>query len=82
MTLKDESPMLVGVQTGEELRNSLRRNDEAEPKHKQPSLVDESDDESKVRCCKEQYCIANWNARFINIGKLEVAKHEMTRLTL
>ena len=82
MTLKDKTPMLIGVRTGEELRNSLRRNEEAKPKQKQPSLVDKSGDESKVRCCKEQYCIANWNARFFNIGNLEVAKHEMTRLTL
>ena len=36
MTLKDESPRSVGVQyaTGEEQRNSYRRNEEAEPKEK------------------------------------------------
>ena len=36
MTLKDESPRLVGVQydTGEEKRNSFRKNDEAGPKWK------------------------------------------------
>ena len=34
MTLKDELPRLVGTQyaTGEEQRNSFRRNEEAEPK--------------------------------------------------
>ena len=34
MTLKDELPRLVGAQyaTGEEQRNSSRRNEEAEPK--------------------------------------------------
>ena len=27
---------------------------------------------SKVRCCKEQYCIETWNVRPMNQGKLEV----------
>ena len=29
-------------------------------------------DESKVQCCKEQYCIGTWNVRSMNQGKLEV----------
>ena len=29
-------------------------------------------DRSKVRCCKEQYCIGTWNVRSMNQGKLEV----------
>ena len=36
-------------------------------------------DGSKVRCCKEQYCIGTWNVRSTNQGKLEVVKQEMTR---
>ena len=36
-------------------------------------------DKSKVRCCKEQYCIGTWNVRSINQGKLEVVKQEMAR---
>ena len=28
----------------------------------------------KVPCCEEQYCIGIWNVRFMNQGKLEVAK--------
>ena len=28
-------------------------------------------DKSKVRCCKEQYCIGTWNARSMNQGKLK-----------
>ena len=32
---------------------------------------------SKVRCCKEQYCIGAWNVRSTNRGKLEVAKQEI-----
>ena len=40
MTQKDEIPSLVGAQyaTGEEWRNSSRRNEEAEPKQKQCPL--------------------------------------------
>ena len=57
--LKDELPRLVGAQyaTGEEWRNNSRKNEETEPKQKQPPAVDVSGDGSKVQCCKEQYCI-------------------------
>ena len=50
MTLKDELPRSVGVQyaTGEDWRNSFRRNEGAEPKQKQHSVVDVSGGESKV----------------------------------
>ena len=37
---------------------------------------------SKVRCCKQQYCIGTWNVRSINQGKLEVVKQEMARLNI
>ena len=37
-------------------------------------------DRSKVRCCKEQYCIGTWNIRSMNQGKLEVVKQEMARV--
>ena len=42
MTLKDEPTRLVGAQysTRAEQRNSYRKNEEAEPKQKQPSIVD------------------------------------------
>ena len=39
-------------------------------------------DRSKVRCCKEQYCIGTWNVRSMNQGKLEVVKQEMARVNL
>ena len=41
MTLKDEPPRSVGVQyaTGEEQRNSFRKNEEAEPKWKGRPIV-------------------------------------------
>ena len=38
--------------------------------------MDVTDDRSKVRCCKEQYCIGTWNVRSMNQGKLEVVKQE------
>ena len=84
MTLKDESPRLVGVQyaTGEAWENSSRRNEEAEPKWKQCPVVDVSGGESKVRCCKEQYCIEICNVRSMNQGKLEVVKQEMARVNI
>ena len=44
--LKDELPRLVAAQyaTGEEWRNSSRKNEEMEPKQKQHPLVDVTDD--------------------------------------
>ena len=42
-----------------------------EPKQKQYTAVDVTADKSKVQCCKEQYCIATWNIRSMNQGKLE-----------
>ena len=67
-TLKDELLRSVGAQcaTGEVWRNSSRRNEGAEPKWKQLPAVDVTGDRSKVQCCKEQYCIGNWNVRSMN----------------
>ena len=57
--LKEELPRLVGVQyaTGDQWRNNSRKNEGMEPKKKQNPVVDGTGDRSKVRCCKEQYCI-------------------------
>ena len=41
--------------------------------------MDMTGDGSKVRCCKEQYCIGTWNVRSMNQDKLEVVKQEMAR---
>ena len=70
MTMKDELPRSVGTQyaTGEEWRNSSRKNEETEPKQKQYPFVDVTGDGSKVQCCKEQYCIGTWNVRSMNQG--------------
>ena len=45
-------------------------------------VVDVTGDESKVRWCKEQYCIGTWNVRSINQGKLEVVEQEMERVNV
>ena len=84
MTLNVELPRSIGAQdaTREEWRNNSRMNKEAEPKQKQSPVVDVTDDGSKVRCCKEQYCIGTWNVRSMNQGKLEVVKQEMVRLNI
>ena len=44
--------------------------------------VDVTGDRSKVRCCKEQYCIGTWNVRSMNPGKLEVVKQELARVNV
>ena len=83
-TLKDELPRSVGVQyaTGEEGRNNSRKNEETEPKQQHHPVVDVTGDGSKVRCCKEQYCIGTWNVRSMNQGKLELVKQEMARVKM
>ena len=83
-TQKDELPRSVGSQydTEDQWRNNTIKNEETEPKQKQHPVVDVTGDRSKVRCCKEQYCIGSWNVRSMNQGKLEVVKHEMTRVNV
>ena len=84
VTLEDEPPGSAGVQyaTGEEWKNSSRKNEEAEPKWKRHSVVDMSGGENKVWCYKEQYCIGTWNVRSMNQGKLDVVKKEMARVNI
>ena len=61
-TLKDELCRMVGAQyaNGDQWRNNPR-NEEMEPKQKQHPVIDVTGDGSKVRCCKEQYCIGTWD---------------------
>ena len=82
--LKDEHPRSVGAQyaTGEEWRNNSRKNDKMEPKQKQHPVLDVMGDGSKVRCCKEQYCIGSWNVGSMNQSKLKVVKQEMARVNI
>ena len=79
MTLKDELSRSVGAlyATGEEWRNSSRRNEEVEPKQKQCPVVEMSGGESKVQFCKEQYFKGTWNVKSMNQGKSEVMKQLM-----
>ena len=84
MTLKDELHRLVGVQyaTGEEWRNSSRRNEETEPKKKQCQVLNVAGSGSKFWCGKEHYCMETWNFRSMNQGKLEVVKQEKARVSI
>ena len=83
-TLKDELPRSIGAHyaAGEEWRNNSRKNEETEPKQKQHPVVDVTGDRSKIRYCKEQYCIGTWNVRSMNQGKLEGVKQEMARVNV
>ena len=83
-TLKDELPRSVSAQhaTGDQWRNNFRKNGGMEPKQKQHPVVDMTGDRSKVRCCKEQYCIGTWNVRSVNQSKLEVVQQDMARVNV
>ena len=83
-TLKDELLKLLGAQyaTRDQWRNNSRKNEGMEPEQKQHPVVHVTGDRSKVRCCKEQYCIGTWNVRSMNPGKLEVVKQEMARVKI
>ena len=65
---KEELPRSLGAQyaTGDQRRNKYRKNEGIEPKQKQYPVVDVTGDRSKIRCCKEQYCIGSWNVRYMN----------------
>ena len=44
--------------------------------------MDVTGDGSKVRYCKEQYCIGTWNVRSMNQGKIEVVKQGIARVNI
>ena len=44
--------------------------------------MDVSGDESKIWCCKEQYCIGTWNVRSMNQDKWGMVKQEMLRINI
>ena len=62
------------------MKKYSRKNEGMEPKQKQYPVVDVTVDRSKVRCCKEQYCLGTCNVRSIKQGKLEAVKQEMARV--
>ena len=61
---------------------NLHRGSHGVFKQKQYPVVDVAGDRSKIRCCKEQYCIGTWNDKSMNQGKLEVVKQEMARVNV
>ena len=75
---KEELPRSLGAQyaTGDQWRNNSRKNEGMEPKQRQHPVVDVTGDRSKIRCCKEQYCIGTWNVRSMNQGTLEVVEQD------
>ena len=72
--LKEELPRLVSAPyaTADQWRNNSRKNEETEPKQKQHQVMDVTDDGSKARCYKEQYCTGTWNVRAKNQRKFDV----------
>ena len=70
--------MLLEV-SGEITPEGMKRQSQSEKQH---PVVDVTGDRSKIRCCKEQYCIEAWNVRSMNQGKLEVVKQEMARVSV
>ena len=44
--------------------------------------MDVSGGESKVQCCKEQYCIETRNVRSMNQGKSDVVQQEMAKVNI
>ena len=80
------SSMLLGTNRGQLQKKKkpegFSKNEVAGPKWKQHSVVDMSGGESKVWCCKEQYCIGTWNVRSMNQGKLKVVREEMARVNI
>ena len=83
-TLKEALPRSVGARyaPGDQWRNNSRKNEETEPKGKQHPVVYVTGNGSKVRCCKEQYCIGTWKVRSMNQGKLKVVKQETARVNI
>ena len=53
----------VGIKIAGRNINNFRKSEGMEPMQKQYLAVDVTGDRSKVRCCKEQYCIGTWNVR-------------------
>ena len=82
-TPKEELPRLVGAQnaTGHQWTNNSGKNEGMKPKQKHP-VVDVTGDGSKVKCCKEQYCIGTRKVRSMNQSKLEVVKQEIARVNV
>ena len=44
--------------------------------------MDGTGDRSKIRCCKDKYCIGTWNITSMKQGKMEVVKQEVTKVNI
>ena len=64
--------------SGEKTPERMKR--QSESKNKAQLWM--SGDGSKVRGCKEQYCIGTWNIRPMNQGKLKVVNEETARMNI
>ena len=84
MTPEDEGPgsLCVSYATGEEKRNCSTKNEEAGPKQKWCSAIAVSGGESKIQCCKEEYCIETWNVRSMNQAEFDMVKQEIARVNI
>ena len=82
LLMRSKTVQCLGTTYKRKWRNNSRKNEEMEPKQKQHQVVDVICDGSKVQCCKEQYCIATWDVRSTNQGKLEVIKQEIARVNV
>jgi len=69
--------------TGEEQKNSSRRNEETEPKRKQHPAVVVSVVKVQSDAIKNNIaCRGTWNVRSMTQGKLEVVKQEIARVSI
>ena len=69
--------------TGEEQKNSSRRNEETEPKRKQHPTVVVSVVKVQSDAIKNNIaCRGTWNVRSMTQGKLEVVKQEIARVNI
>ena len=59
--------------TWDQWRNNSRKNEEMETMQKQHPAVDVTGDRSKVRCCKEKYCISQleWYKKIASLFSLK-----------
>ena len=78
-TLKGELLRSVGAHyaTGDQWRNSSRKNIGMEPKQKHP-VVGGTGDRSKIWCCREKYCIGTWIVRSMNQGKFSSVQFSLS----
>ena len=82
MSPEHEPPRSEGGQHATEegqrsVTNTSSKDESTKQKWKRHSNVIVTGEESKLQCCKEEYCIGAWNVRSMNPGKLDVVKQEM-----